>query len=59
MGLQLFECWTTDFNFQDDSLIKNFLDNTLASRLATRMLCEHHLFLHEEKVSDVFLLEHE
>jgi len=32
---------------QDDQLFKTFLDKILTSRLATRMLCEHHILLHE------------
>ena len=37
--------------FQDVSLIKTFLDRTLTSRLGIRMLCEHHLALHDAKVN--------
>ncbi len=31
--------------------MKNFLDRTLTSRLGIRMLAEHHLALHDEKVN--------
>ena len=31
-------------------MVKTFLDKLLTSRLGIRMLCEHHLALHEEKV---------
>uniref|UniRef100_A0A2C9KRG6 Protein-serine/threonine kinase n=1 Tax=Biomphalaria glabrata TaxID=6526 RepID=A0A2C9KRG6_BIOGL len=34
----------------DEALIKTFLDRTLTSRLGIRMLSEHHLSLHDEKV---------
>ena len=30
--------------------MKAFLDKLMTSRLGIRMLCEHHLALHEEKV---------
>lgn len=36
-------------------MIKNFLDKTLTSRLGMRLLCEHHLALHEEKVKVILL----
>lgn len=36
---------------QDETLIRNFLDTTLTSRLGIRMLATHHLALHEENVS--------
>ncbi len=31
-------------------MVKTFLDKTLTSRLGIRMLAEHHLALHDEKV---------
>jgi len=40
----------------DESLIKSFLDRTLTSRLGMRMLCEHHLGLHEEKANYVGII---
>ena len=44
--------WDTCFVWcvQDENLIRTFLDRTLTSRLGIRMLCEHHLSLHDEKV---------
>ena len=36
--------------FQNEGMIKAFLDRTLKSRLGIRMLAEHHLALHSEKV---------
>lgn len=36
--------------FQDETIIRNFLDTTLCSRLGIRMLATHHLALHEENV---------
>lgn len=36
--------------FQDETLVRNFLDTTLTSRLGIRMLATHHLALHEENV---------
>lgn len=36
-------------HIKDVSLIKTFLDRTLTSRLGIRMLCEHHLALHDAK----------
>lgn len=36
-------------HIKEESMIKNFLDRTLTSRLGLRMLCEHHLALHENK----------
>lgn len=37
--------------FQDETIIRNFLDTTLCSRLGIRMLATHHLALHEDNVS--------
>ncbi|KAK7087388.1 branched-chain alpha-ketoacid dehydrogenase kinase-like [Littorina saxatilis] len=37
----------------DETLIRTFLDRTLTSRLGIRMLCEHHLSLHDEKPNHV------
>jgi [3-methyl-2-oxobutanoate dehydrogenase (acetyl-transferring)] kinase len=34
-------------HIQDPRLIKSFLDSMLTSRLGMRLLCEHHLMLHE------------
>lgn len=36
--------------FQDEQMVKVFLDKTLTSRMGIRMLVEHHLALHDEKV---------
>uniref|UniRef100_A0AAZ3QCR6 Protein-serine/threonine kinase n=1 Tax=Oncorhynchus tshawytscha TaxID=74940 RepID=A0AAZ3QCR6_ONCTS len=35
-------------HIQDETLVRNFLDTTLTSRLGIRMLATHHLALHEE-----------
>uniref|UniRef100_A0A7N8XAK5 Protein-serine/threonine kinase n=1 Tax=Mastacembelus armatus TaxID=205130 RepID=A0A7N8XAK5_9TELE len=35
-------------HIQDETIIRNFLDTTLCSRLGIRMLATHHLALHEE-----------
>uniref|UniRef100_A0A665VH56 Protein-serine/threonine kinase n=1 Tax=Echeneis naucrates TaxID=173247 RepID=A0A665VH56_ECHNA len=35
-------------HIQDESIIRNFLDTTLCSRLGIRMLATHHLALHED-----------
>lgn len=35
---------------QDETIIRNFLDTTLCSRLGIRMLATHHLALHEDNV---------
>ena len=50
---QILECCLLWFLhlLQDDNLVKSFLDRTLTSRLGIRMLAEHHLALHDEKVS--------
>ena len=50
---QIFDCCLLWFLhlLQDDNLVKSFLDRTLTSRLGIRMLAEHHLALHDEKVS--------
>jgi len=40
----------------DELLIRRFLDKTLTSRLGMRMLCEHHLALHEEKANYVGII---
>lgn len=37
-------------DFQDETIIRNFLDTTLCSRLGIRMLATHHLALHEDNV---------
>lgn len=37
--------------YQDENLVRNFLDTTLTSRLGIRMLATHHLALHEDNVS--------
>lgn len=36
--------------FQQEQLVKNFLDRALTSRLAIRMLIEHHRALREDRV---------
>lgn len=36
--------------FQDEEMIQLFLDRMLKSRLGIRLLVEHHLALHDEKV---------
>lgn len=43
-------------HIQSEQLIKNFLDKTLTSRLGMRLLCEHHLALHEEKPNQVGII---
>jgi [3-methyl-2-oxobutanoate dehydrogenase (acetyl-transferring)] kinase len=43
-------------HIQDDELVKQFLDKTLTSRLATRMLCEHHLLLHDVKPNQIGII---
>uniref|UniRef100_A0AAY4CE07 Protein-serine/threonine kinase n=1 Tax=Denticeps clupeoides TaxID=299321 RepID=A0AAY4CE07_9TELE len=35
-------------HIQDETLVRNFLDTTLTSRLGIRMLATHHLSLHED-----------
>jgi len=35
---------------QDSAAVNSFLDKTLTSRLATRLLCEHHILLHSQLV---------
>lgn len=35
-------------HIQDETLVRNFLDHTLTSRLGIRMLATHHLNLHED-----------
>ena len=42
--------------FQNEGMIKAFLDRTLKSRLGIRMLAEHHLALHREKVGLILKL---
>ncbi|XP_015225673.1 PREDICTED: 3-methyl-2-oxobutanoate dehydrogenase [lipoamide] kinase, mitochondrial [Cyprinodon variegatus] len=37
-------------HIQDETIIRNFLDTTLCSRLGIRMLATHHLALHEDNV---------
>lgn len=37
--------------FQDETILRSFLDTTLCSRLGIRMLATHHLALHEDNVS--------
>uniref|UniRef100_A0A8C8IIZ8 Protein-serine/threonine kinase n=1 Tax=Oncorhynchus tshawytscha TaxID=74940 RepID=A0A8C8IIZ8_ONCTS len=37
-------------HIQDETLVRNFLDTTLTSRLGIRMLATHHLALHEENI---------
>lgn len=46
----------TSFYFQDEMILRNFLDTTLCSRLGIRMLATHHLALHEDNVW--FMLSH-
>lgn len=36
--------------FQEEEMIRLFLDRMLKSRLGIRLLVEHHLALHDEKV---------
>lgn len=43
-------------HIKDPGLMKTFLDRTLTSRLALRMLAEHHLALHEEKANYVGII---
>lgn len=43
-------------HIKDELLIRRFLDKTLTSRLGMRMLCEHHLALHEEKANYVGII---
>ncbi|XP_064651709.1 branched-chain alpha-ketoacid dehydrogenase kinase-like [Lineus longissimus] len=43
-------------HIKDDSMVKNFLNRTLTSRLGIRMLAEHHLALHEEKANFVGII---
>lgn len=38
--------------FQDEEMIRLFLDRMLKSRLGIRLLVEHHLALHDEKVQE-------
>ncbi|XP_062341348.1 3-methyl-2-oxobutanoate dehydrogenase [lipoamide] kinase, mitochondrial isoform X3 [Osmerus eperlanus] len=38
-------------HIQDETLVRNFLDTTLTSRLGIRMLATHHLSLHEENIT--------
>lgn len=40
----------------DESLIHNFLDRILTSRLGIRMLAEHHLFLHQDKNDSIGII---
>lgn len=40
-------------HISDETMIRTFLDRTLTSRLGIRMLCEHHLLLHDEKPNHV------
>ena len=44
--------------FQNEGMIKAFLDRTLKSRLGIRLLAEHHLALHSEKVGFLFLIKY-
>jgi [3-methyl-2-oxobutanoate dehydrogenase (acetyl-transferring)] kinase len=39
----------TKKHISDPHMVQVFLDRMLTSRLALRMLCEHHLALHENK----------
>jgi len=43
-------------HIKDESLVKVFLDRTLTSRLGIRMLCEHHLGLHDERPNYVGII---
>jgi len=40
-------------HIQEETLIKSFLDKTLTSRLGMRLLCEHHLMLHQEHANQI------
>uniref|UniRef100_A0A3Q2CK06 Protein-serine/threonine kinase n=1 Tax=Cyprinodon variegatus TaxID=28743 RepID=A0A3Q2CK06_CYPVA len=41
-------------HIQDETIIRNFLDTTLCSRLGIRMLATHHLALHEDNSYPVY-----
>uniref|UniRef100_A0A3B5MXU2 Protein-serine/threonine kinase n=1 Tax=Xiphophorus couchianus TaxID=32473 RepID=A0A3B5MXU2_9TELE len=43
-------------HIQDETIIRNFLDTTLCSRLGIRMLATHHLALHEENADFVGII---
>jgi len=43
-------------HIQDETMIKSFLDKTLTSRLGMRLLCEHHLMLHEEHANQIGII---
>lgn len=43
-------------HIKDESMIRQFLDRTLTSRLGIRMLCEHHLALRDEKPNHVGII---
>lgn len=44
-------------HIEDEQLIKQFLDRTLKSRLGIRLLCEHHLALHNEQPNHVGIID--
>ncbi|XP_074642435.1 branched-chain alpha-ketoacid dehydrogenase kinase-like isoform X2 [Tubulanus polymorphus] len=43
-------------HIKDEAMVKTFLDRTLTSRLGIRMLCEHHLALHDNKPNHVGII---
>lgn len=46
----------TTKHISDEQIVKSFLDYLLTSRLAVRMLCEHHLSLHEERPNQIGII---
>jgi len=51
-----FLCKDNVFFCQDSDIVNTFLDKTLTSRLATRLLCEHHILLHNQVVRYFLIL---
>lgn len=47
----------TTKHISDESLVKTFLDMLLTSRLAIRLLCEHHLHLHEDRPNQIGVIQ--